>query len=498
MVSIGLKYLSQLDFDTRTTGVAGLMSRQMPILFNEIIQSDIIEDSTSPEFKIIELYALSPWLFLQKDQVLFVNIMDYLSSIISRTTQSHFSISHSKITPFTNHHATTTTTTDSNSSSSLIIQAVDENSSSTTSTTINDSDLSTLLHYSQLFLSVIRPVFSLHIELSKYYLELYSNSNLNQDQKQEEQEQEQVELISTKSCLRPNQLEFSFIENVTKIFINSMKWNCNNDLESIRLEILSFLFCQQLLLEEELEQEESEGEENSHHKNDNFITDLLFIYGKDLFRYVFTVTLAPSSSIIIRKKTIEFILYIIQRYSNHKNLRVVSFKKKQTQNLKSTKEQHQEQEKEFFTSEMIQRILNLLLTTSLDDSCDSIRVITLEILLYLVPYIENNETQQKQQQQLTTTTTTTNITIKNYTFETIVDYLLHRCLDGNPTKDVLLNLDMVLRSLAILDPITFELIVRSKFSLLNGIHKPPSDASEIFSGLIDHSSLLVQFQQLEM
>ena len=40
--------------------------------------------------------------------------------------------------------------------------------------------------------------------------------------------------------------------------------------------------------------------------------------------------------------------------------------------------------------------------------------------------------------------------------------------------------------------------VRSKFSLLNGIHKPPSDASEIFSGLIDHSSLLVQFQQLEM
>lgn len=439
----------------------------MPILLNEIIESNVIEDSSS-EFKIIELYSLSPWLFLQKDQVLFTNIMDYLSSIISRLSQSHLSFSHE------NKHSTTSTTSKiskiSTSSSSMIIQSVDNDDN-------NYSDLSTLLKYSQLFLSVIRPVFSLDIQLSIYYTELFNDIDNKESENQVNNDKNNS--ISTESCLRPNNLEFSFLENITKLFINSTKWNLNFDLENTRLEILSLLFCQQLV----------DGGDNSN-EYDSFIKELIIIYSKDLFRYVFSTTLSPSSSIKIRQKSIEFILYIIQRFSDG-NQRVISYdkrKKNQTLNVINQKEV-------FFTSEITSIILNLLITTSLDDSSDSIRVTTLEILLHLVPFIENNEMIENQYGSGSSSDISNS---KFITFESIVDYLLHRCLDGNPTKDVLSNLDMVLRSLAILDPIKFESIVRSKIPLLCGIHKAPSDASEIFSGLIDHSSLLAQFQQLQM
>ena len=145
--------------------------------------------------------------------------------------------------------------------------------------------------------------------------------------------------------------------------------------------------------------------------------------------------------------------------------------------------------------------IEVIMNTMLDDSNDAVRILALESLMYVLHFVRPHYDQPLDQATPKLPTPTPTSSLPSFvptstSFEGMTEALLLRSVNGSPTEEFLNQLDFVLRSLAIFNLSKFEQLVRSKLSLLVGIHSPPSQASDLFSGLLDHAEMLLQFASI--
>lgn len=120
-----------------------------------------------------------------------------------------------------------------------------------------------------------------------------------------------------------------------------------------------------------------------------------------------------------------------------------------------------------------------LLLQALDDSSDDIRQLAVGQLVYALPFLAPTES-------------ATNDSLDLHVFFRRV---LAEVTVGLPSEDFLGQVDSLLRTSAALDPQTAITIVRSSFDNLVGIHKAPSNASALFSNVIDHCEICVSLKR---
>jgi hypothetical protein len=267
--SAGLVSLSALDYDTRATGVSGLLARQTPFFLTELTSSPgNIEDPSSSEFRLLELLVASPWLAIQSDLSLFSKALSYLVWVLTELTKGKPSPS---------------------------VLLITEQSS--------DPSTGILLQYGHLLSAVLEPVFSSDISVSKYFSELYS---LAQDQHGGD-----VSRLSTEHCLRPNRLDSAqpLIVQVLRLLLSSHKWTESTALQMMRLDTLSLLLGQCW----------GEDEEGSLTFVGEQIPHLLM----DLLTQVLPSASAPAAPLIVRQKAIALLAFLIRR--SCPEIRIVPF-----------------------------------------------------------------------------------------------------------------------------------------------------------------------------
>lgn len=193
-----------------------------------------------------------------------------------------------------------------------------------------------------------------------------------------------------------------------------------------------------------------------------------------LFQKVFSCSSAASTPLDIRMRSASLAKCVVELCVDE-HIRVVSYDKRKNDS------ESWPSDSPLCDMNNLTAVLHLLMNITLDDSSDDVRVMTLETLMYVVPFIQRGREG------------TGDGVSAPHTFEGVVDRLLHRAIDGSPTERFLGYLDTVLRSVAVLSPAEFEVLLRGKFRLLTGVHKAPSAASELFSGLVDHCEMMMQF-----
>lgn len=396
--------LAGLDYDTRAAGIKGLISRQMPHFLNDIFSSNRVEDPSSPDFYLMELFLVSPWFAAQTDLSSFVSAVNYITRSICHLTRS-------------------------------------DGASSTSSFPIHSTPSKTLQQYCHLLYDVLSPVFSSTVPLSRYHLELYRASQPHSDST----------LLPTGSCLRPSSLDAAFIENILKLLITSSHWNDSLILQEARLDLLALILCQNLVDDEETILP--------------FVRGILLGVYSDLFSQVFSLTSSPTTPFNIRLKSIQLLGYVVR--CSVPDTRVVPYSRltPPTSHLPAS---------------TLQQVLDHLTVIPLNDSSDDIRIPSLEIILRLVPFLPRDYPESSQS--------------KYSYFKGLVDCLLNETTNGNLTEEVLLHLDLVLRSIAILDPVAFEELIRTRFASLTPSQRNSETLSGFYSGLIDHADILLQFQ----
>lgn len=406
LASVGLISLSGLDYDTRATGIKGLISGQVPHLLNDMVSGDIIEDPLSPEIQLFELILVAPWFPIQCDLPSFIKTVEYLTGSISKLSISH-----------------------GQSTSSFPIHSLHPSSN-------------ILQHYCHLLQDALRPIFSSTVPLSKHFRELYrtlSNSSIDDSH------------ILTEGCLRPTKLNELLIEDLLRLLTISPHWNESLTLQETRLNLLALTLCENL----------NENEETLH----PFVRSLLGGIYSDLFAYVFPPTSNPTAPLNIRLKSIQLLGYVIR--CSIPETRVISYSRMTPPTC-------------FLPSPILLSLLDHLTLISLNDSSDEIRIPSLEILLQVVPFIPKDKLESSSS--------------KFCHFEGMIECLLNQTMNGNPTEEVFVHLDLVLRSIAILDPTTFEQLIRAKFATLSSSQRASESLLEFYSGLIDHVDVLIQFQ----
>jgi hypothetical protein len=447
LASAGLVSLAALDYDTRATGVSGLISRHLQPILRDITSpasASAFEEPSSPEFQLLELFTLSPWFHIQSNLSLLRELVEYLTSALSRMLSKLSSPA-------------------SASSSALTIVSSEAAAPGSFSSLSSSSSSSALMEYANLLLATLAPVFSSSVPLSKHFLDLFPLSEGSRE-------------ISTALCLRPHRLE-GLADSLLQFLLSPSRsqWNATPSLQSARLDLLSLLLCQQLLPAGEQEEGEQQVETLA------FVGQLLSAHSADLFTQVFAHTALPTSPFPLRLKSIRLLSHAIRCNSNNgaAGSKIIPYSRRT--DLSSSPSS---------SSAMPIAVLDLLLehltSVCLNDASDEIRLPSLEAILLLIPFLKR---QQQQVEELEHSSSTH--------FAGLVECLLTHCLVGNPTEEILSHLDLLLRSIAILDPVAFETLVREKFSSLSSAQRN-SNVSGFFSGLIDHADVLSQFQQLSL
>ena len=261
-----------------------------------------------------------------------------------------------------------------------------------------------------------------------------------------------------------------FFPSLITTFVTPIAWSKDIALQKKRLNIFSDLL--QILLDA-----------NDSKANRDLLRPVLNI----LMATVFKSTLSPSTPTEIRQSAADLFKIVLDVYCDQ-SLRLVSFAKEALGHTIYPKEESPD------VKQSILAAIELIMTNMLDDSNDSIRIVSLESLVSVVPFVRPHYDQDNEVTEPGAKVASLPPFVPPSTsFEGMVGALLMRSINGNPTEEFLNQLDFVLRSLAIRNLAKFEEIVRSKLQLLVGIHKPPSPASDMFSGLLDHVEMMFQF-----
>jgi len=310
-----------------------------------------------------------------------------------------------------------------------------------------------LCRYSDLLLATLSPVFGVSgVGVpSDPYIHLYTDSGATQT-----------------TCVDMTDLPMNIIHRVVDVFVAPAVWSAESALQVKRLKILSMLLLHS-----------APHEYQQLKKTQNFIEFFLHSHMEVLLRNVFPASSSPSTVASVRQLSIDLLCRALEMLAG--NTRAVPYKKL---------DESSSVDRVLVDKGHAEGALRLLMSVVLDDSCDTIRIACLHALLYLVPFIPRND------DSVALDSTTIGRSICD--FRGIVDRLLHRVVESNPTPDFLDMLDTVLRSIATLSPSDFEEIVRQNMNLLSGENQAPSAASEIFSGLIDHCDMMLQFQSMQM
>jgi hypothetical protein len=423
--SAGLISLSALDYDTRATGVGGIIARQTPSFLTEMAASRTIEDPSSSEFKLLELFILSPWFAIQSDISLFAKALEYLVWVLTQLTKSG-----------------------SSSSASLLLSE---------SSADPASDL--LLRYDQLLYAALQPVFTPSVPLSIYFSELFPPPPPPPPPNQDH--------LSTRHCLRPNQLDQTqpLVLQALRLHISSHKWIESTVLQVMRLDMLSLLLCQRW----------REDESGTEGMPLDFVREQISGVLSDLLTQVIPSASSPTTPLIVRQRAIDLLAFALRCCCPE--IRIVPYASRDSTIVSAS----------WITAPGdVDIVLDHLTSVCLNDSSDEIRLPALEILLQLIPFVRRESTDHP---------SSSSSQAKHTHFDGLIDCLLGHSVHGNPTEDILTHLDLVLRSVAILDPISFESLVRARFSSITAAEKAPNSVAEFFSGLIDHAGLLTQFQQ---
>lgn len=433
--SDGLTFLSALDFDTRVLGVPGLFARQVPA----VLSSNIAAAGSDDDF---ELYALGTpeynilELSVKCPWIVVQQSTTLLTTLLRYALRSVMKITSHRLGKISN-------------IGGLVI--TDASGSSTQDGVDNVEAF--LMGYSELLLSALKPSLRLG---DVYYRNLLQSSAVGATQN----------------------IELDLKRDLYHAFVLNDHWAHSAALQTRRLEVLELLF-------------------DLHDDKDSDCDDAAsaiksLLNGKiaTLFQNVFTSTSVASTPVHVRLASAKLVKRVLAACSSE-DTRVMSYEKQST--VVATGSGASDILKDVVNSTAV---LKLLMNITLDDSCDDIRVLTLESMLYVVPFILRSDDKEFTKRNIVPGDDTNAVVAASYTFEGAVDRLIHRAVEGNPTPHFLEVLDTVLRSLAVLSPSDFEGIVRGNFKLLTDAHKAPSAASDMFSGLVDHCDMMTQLNCL--
>jgi hypothetical protein len=470
-----LTLLSNLDAEAHALapGVQGLLLKQLPTLvhslidpllnneeedcsagINEIdgdrgIEIDDIYELDSTETRLLELSLLCPVFALQRDKTapneLFAQTLTFLVAATSSLVRG------------------TLSSLSSSSSPSLQI---------TSSTASLDEPSVVLKKYADFMLYLLQPYLTspdsaIESATAKYFANLSDKENI---------------LPLELSDVTRSQAELeSFFSILIGTFVTPLAWGKDVSLQQKRLNILSSL------LEIMMKPDDNEA-------NQRLIAPVL----RSLLEGVFRSALSPSTPLEIRLSAAHLFKSVLNIFYDD-SVRLVSFVKQDHQQSGGTPH-HQTAPEGVRAS--LRSAMGVIMSTMLDDSNDSIRIIALESLMHVLHFVRPHYDQDVSQSTTTSPHPTPTSALPSFvpavtSFEGMTDALLLRTINGSPTEEFLGQLDFVLRSLAILNLSKFEELVRSKLPLLVGIHKPPCQASDMFSGLLEHAEMLVQFASLK-
>jgi hypothetical protein len=423
--------LAALDFDTRVLGVPGLFARQVPVVLSSTISAAGGDD----DFELFppgsaEFNILA--LSVKCPWHVVQQSSSLLTAVVRFTLRS--------VMKCTSHRLGKV------SIGAMTITDVAGNSGGGGSEPIDDV-AACMMGYSDLLLSALRPPTS----SSDVYQNFLTQSS-----------------DPAVFCDPSRAIDIDLKRELYSVFVLNGQWANSTALQARRLDILELLF---------------DGEDE-----DATIRSILNGKIATLFQTVFSSTSLASTPVHVRRASAYLVKRVVTACCDE-NTRVVPYTKRP--DIAAT----ESGDVPLLLNDVVNStaVLKLLMNVALDDSCDDIRVMTLETVLYVVPFVLRSGDKEFTKRNLISADDASASVAAAYTYEGIVDRLIHRVVDGNPTQHFLEVVDTVLRSLAVLCPAEFEGIVRSNFKLLAGVHEAPSAASELFSGLIDHCEMMVQF-----
>jgi hypothetical protein len=429
LASQGLILLSSLDFDTRAQGLEGLFGAQSPL----IIYTYIAQASSSQTHgdSVVEVYSLrsSEFKILQitalSPWLTIQNNSDLLSCVVRYITAAL-----RQSTQYSLRHPLVS----GMESSDIEFDHAEE------PTTL-------LCAYMELLLNLLRPIFTRAPTTSPQFQHVLNSltsrsTNLDHD-------------LSVPH-ITDIQGSTSLLQDLLTVLINHSQWNTSTVLQICRLDALSLIILGSGATAER-----------------DFVVQILSPFLLALFRTVLPASSHPSCSTAVRMKSVELARSVVSVFYPDP-VRVVPYAQ-----LASRQEG---------PMVGVEFALRLLMDLTLDDSCDAIRVTTLETLVMLVAFVQPASVVLDDYSQSPSHSS------PSYSFEGMVDRLLRRCVEANSTSGFLEYIDLTLRSLAVLNPSAMATLVRSNLHLLEGIHRAPSEASSLFSGIIEHSEMISQFQ----
>jgi len=466
-----LTLLSNLDSESHiiAQGVQGLLLKQIPTLVNSLIDPLLVSDSSatnddiedidgdvrvnvdlddifeldSPETRLLELSLLCPLYPLQGSKVssshLFTHTLSFLIAVTSTLTRSMMS----SVSSSSGIQITSSLPPSEDPSTLLkkyadyMIYALDPFMAAAASESIDDSASSKFFGVLCSREAVAPPVVSA--------------------------------LEESRTVLK------DFFPSIISTFVTPAAWSKDVALQQKRLSVLSSLL-QVLMITSDTSSEEKQ--------------ELLNPVLKSLMDTVFKSALSPSTPLEIRLTAADLFKSVLSIYYDDSR-RLVSYAKQALVPDSSGGSQESSSE----IKQAILAALNVIMSVMLDDSNDAIRIVSLESLMHVISFVRPHYDQNVNSQPPSPPTTAAlpSFVPTSTSFEGMIDALLMRAVNGNPTEDFFNQLDFVLRSLAPLNLSKFEEVVRSKLPLLVGLHAPPSAASDMFSGLLDHAEMLMQF-----
>mmetsp|Transcript_32943 Transcript_32943/g.33555 ORF Transcript_32943/g.33555 Transcript_32943/m.33555 type:complete len:1209 (+) Transcript_32943:51-3677(+) len=136
-----------------------------------------------------------------------------------------------------------------------------------------------------------------------------------------------------------------------------------------------------------------------------------------------------------------------------------------------------------------------LLIEGLDDSSDEVSLEAVQALHHALSFVLPDASNQSVilPSEACNKITDEKVSEHVMTLSSLVHRVLKHVTSSIQSDTYLQELDSLLRAMAVLDPDSVNEIVRDQLGQLIGIHKAPSPASEIYSGLLEHCEMLLSF-----
>jgi hypothetical protein len=272
-------------------------------------------------------------------------------------------------------------------------------------------------------------------------------------------------------------------EDLLELLVYNYRWSSSIALATRRLLVVALLSGQyndmQLLMfpqHDDDRYEDSEEEDNQDNALFPLLTEqckLLIKHFSQLVKAMIPFGLAPTTPKLIRLATVRLfkgMLETIKVNTSLTKLRPFSFWTKSENKINSVQLQ---------AKSCVQLLIQSLLT-SIQDSDDDVRIEIVQTLTAVIPLLLPDDIALS----LPDTPVTFSFMVHNLMRDLLVEI---QCTASSSLSD---HLDAALRSLAVLDPITFETVVRAEFAV-NGVDASgTSKKADVVNDLINHADLL--------